>query len=65
MKIYRTVAGGYVREGDPEAAFLAFGDGDVAPESVLESIGAGTAKHVEGKKADRPVNKSHKPKENK
>lgn len=59
----------YVREGDPRAAFLAFGPGDTVPKKVRDELGLDDDKDAdepgdevdekaEAKKAAEPANKS-------
>lgn len=37
-RIYRTSEGHHVKEGDPRAAFLAYGEGDDVPAEVLREL---------------------------
>lgn len=54
-RIWRTQDGRHVSDGHPDAAFLAYADGDEIPDSVLSE--------VEGKpKRGRPAGSKNKPK---
>lgn len=59
QRIYKTVDGEYVPEGDPHAAFLAFGEGDEVPADVAKQV------KPEAKKSETPANKAKKPEGNK
>ena len=43
QRIWSTVDGRYVLDGDPDAAFLAFGPGDEVPKSILDKLKAAPA----------------------
>lgn len=67
-KIFRTVEGKHVPEGHPDAAVLAYGDGDEVPAEVLKEAGVKPEPSepvLEEKKAEVPANKSVKAKANK
>lgn len=57
VRVFRTEAGRHVAEGDPEAAYLAFGEADELPDEVAAELG--------GKSAKAPANKARKPSEDK
>ncbi|MGH6691101.1 MAG: hypothetical protein ACREF4_10560 [Gammaproteobacteria bacterium] len=61
-RIWRTADGRHVADGDPDAAFLAYADGDNPPAGVLAEV-EGKAAPKRGRKpadkqADRPADKA-------
>lgn len=53
-RIYRTADGRHVKEGDPEAAFLAYSQFDTPPVEVLAEL-------EPKKRGPKPADKSRKP----
>jgi hypothetical protein len=53
-RIYRTADGRHVPEGDPDAAFLAYADGDQPPKGVLAEVEGKPA----AKRGRKPADKS-------
>jgi len=58
-RIWRTADGRHVAEGDPDAAFLAYGDGDEVPKGVLAEIEGKPkrGRRPADKQADKPADK--------
>lgn len=55
-RIWRTVEGNHVLDGDPEAAFLAYTPGDDVPDEVISEL-TGDTKPTR-KATVKPVNKA-------
>lgn len=54
-RIWRTNDGRHVPDGDPDAAFLAYTDGDDVPAGVLEEVAGKSAAKARRKPADKAV----------
>jgi len=60
-RVYRTDDGRHVAEGDPDAAFLAYGDGDEVPADVLAEVEGEPAAKPTAKRGRKPADKQAKP----
>jgi hypothetical protein len=54
-RIWRTSDGRHVSDGDPDAAFLAYTDGDDVPAEVLDEVAGKPAAKARRKPADKAV----------
>lgn len=57
MRIFKTRDGRHVQDGHPDAAFLAYADGDDPPPAVLAELGAKQRSKVADKQASKPADK--------